>query len=206
MIGALNGTVLHVFEYKLIIEVGGVGYEVSVPSSIAQSLVGKEESTCRLYVTTYVRENEIRLFGFSELKAKQLFELLLSVSGIGPQTALVIVDRMTVEEFYYYVYAGDSGALVKVKGIGKKTAERMILELRDKIPQVAQPWPSAGKPASKPQESENEVFKDALSALVGLGYRRQEAAATLEKIPKGEHSVEALVRQSLGLLGKWKRT
>ena len=206
MIGVLTGSVLHVVGNKVLLDVGGVGYEIAVPSSLAHTLIGKEgESAYRLYITTVLRENDLRLFGFRDLKHKQLFELLLSTSGVGPLTALAIVDRMPVEDFYQHVYSGDSASLTKVKGIGKKTAERIVLELRDKIAQLAVAWPTAEQATATAQPL-GAAFEDALAALVGLGYRRQEAMKTLEQLPTGLSSTAELIRQSLASLGKWKRS
>lgn len=203
MIGALQGIVLHVLENKVLLDVGGVGYEVHVPPSIAFELVGREGGEPhRFYITTIVRENDLRLFGFRDLKTKQLFELLISVSGVGPQTAVAIVDKIAVEAFYQKVYTGNSEALVAIKGIGKKTAERMILELRDKIPQMGG-FPSASARDTTPLVTKDANFEDALAALVGLGYRRDEATRVLKEIAPGG-SVQEMIRQGLAALGKWK--
>lgn len=208
MIGALTGKLLGILgEQRILFDVHDVAYEISVPRSLLPRLQAQHDvqgaTQALLYVTTYVRENDLRLFGFGELAAKRLFELLLSISGVGPQLSLAIIDSMNSEDFYRKVYAGETEALTRIKGIGKKTAERLVLELRDKIPTVF------GVPARISRQGEagepraGGVASDVLEALLGLGYKRYEASAVIEEI-KGDKlaTLEGALREALTLLAK----
>jgi Holliday junction DNA helicase RuvA len=173
MIAHLRGKLLVKYPNQTIVEAGGVGYEVaiSVPTFSELPQPGSEVA---LHIHTHVREDAIALFGFLRTAEKQLFEKLLSVSGIGPKLAITILSGMAADEMVAAIRAGDVARLTRIPGIGKKTAERMVLELRDKLPA-----PPAGPEIVQPQLS--PVEEDVLSALVNLGYQRLAAEKALEK-------------------------
>lgn len=206
MIGALTGTVLHALDHKVILDVGGVGYEVFVPRSLPARLpLADQSASIRLYIYTHFKENDLRLFGFADLKTRQLFAMLLGVSGIGPQIALTIVDSMSVEAFYQKIYTGDSGDLCRIKGIGKKTAERLVLELKDKIAATVLQF-TPGAPRSllgiADVGSTDAATEDALAALISLGYSQSEALSALNKIPSGQASSGEKLKVALGVLSR----
>ena len=162
MIGFLQGQLLKLAPDRLLLDVAGVGYEVHIPLSTYYEIEkGGAAAKVRLYVHTYLRENEIALFGFLTEREKLLFEKLIGVSGIGPRLARVILSGMAPDDLLAALAAGDLGRLSSIPGVGKKTAERMVLELRDKVRELA-----AGLPEQLPAAD-----PDVVSALVNLGYR-----------------------------------
>ncbi len=193
MIAHLRGTLLSKHPNQAIVETHGVGYDVAitVPTFSELPAVGAEIS---LHIHTHVREDALSLYGFLRLSEKQLFEKLLTVSGIGPKLAITILSGMAAEEMVGAIRGGDVGRLTRIPGIGKKTAERMILELRDKLPAAGVAEVSA--PPMSPVE------EDVISALVNLGYQRAAAEKALARRAKGALSFESLFREALGLLSK----
>lgn len=189
MIGALRGVVIAKKPGLVLIETNGVGYEVHVPVSQATVPPGLGDQTF-LFVFTYVKEDAIQLYGFATEEEKFVFMKVLSVSGVGPRLALSILSTVTVEDFRQAVEAEDLSVITHIPGIGKKTAGRLILELKGKLP--------AGAASGR-----DSVFDDALSALVNLGYRRQDVQETLDRLSKeGIRDIERLVRESLLHLSK----
>src|SRR5215472_6169620 len=164
MIAHLRGKLLVKHPNQAIVEAGGVGYDVtiSVPTFSALPAGGGDVS---LHIHTHVREDQLALYGFLRFEEKQLFEKLLTVSGIGPKLAITILSGMAADEMVGAIRSGDVARLTKIPGIGKKTAERMVLELRDKLaPATSAPEPSP--PAM------SQVEEDVMSALLNLGYQR----------------------------------
>src|SRR5215475_10177344 len=163
MIAHLRGKLLVKHPNQVIVETGGVGYDVtiSVPTFSDLPAVGAEVG---LHVHTHVREDQIALYGFLRLAEKQLFEKLLTVSGIGPKLAITILSGMPADEMAGSIRGNDVARLTRIPGIGRKTAERMVLELRDKLP------PSTSEAPAVPTVS--VVEEDVLSALLNLGYQR----------------------------------
>ncbi|MGB9489373.1 MAG: Holliday junction branch migration protein RuvA [Terriglobales bacterium] len=198
MIAHLRGTLLVKHPNQAIVETHGVGYEVtiSVPTFSEMPAAGSEVA---LHIHTHVREDALSLYGFLRVGEKQLFEKLLTVSGIGPKLAITILSGMQAEEMTGAIRGGDVGRLTRIPGIGKKTAERMVLELRDKLPAVLE-----AAAASAPQNS--PVEEDVISALVNLGYQRTSAEKALLGARKaneaGTKNFEALFREALGGLSK----
>ena len=199
MIGSLKGTVAQLeAEYCIVDTAGGVGYRVFMPSAhLAQLVLGKE---IRIHVHTAVREDAILLYGFLSREYYDLFEILLTVSGVGPKMALGILSAIKPDAFYTAVSNKDIKMLVKLPGIGKKTAERMLLELKDKVSgsgdseDVVQEVAAAGG---------SGAVAEAIEALVSLGYSNSEIMPVLKEIPDcASLSGEAILRQALKLFAR----
>ena len=172
MIGRLTGTLAEKSPPQLLIDVNGVGYEVDVPMSSFYNLPGLGE---RVTLLTHfvVREDAQVLFGFLTHDERATFRLLVRISGVGPRTALSILSGLSVNELAQAVSLQESARLVKVPGIGKKTAERLLLELKGKL----------GDPITTPANIATEAHSDILQALLALGYNDREAAAALKALP-----------------------
>jgi len=196
MIAHLRGRLLDKHPNQAVIETGGVGYDVtiSVPTFTELSQVGTEVA---LHIYTHVREDTLALYGFGRPEEKQLFEKLLTVSGIGPKLAITILSGMPADEMVAAIRSGDVARLTRIPGIGKKTAERMVLELRDKLP-------PQGAEAVAAIPTLTAMEEDVLSALVNLGYQRVAAEKAVSVTAKNSKagSFEALFRDALGVLAK----
>ena len=198
MIAHLRGTLLEKHPNGAVVECSGVGYAVTLPVSTYTALP-EAGAEARLHVHTAVREDAIQLFGFSTTDEKAMFEHLIGVSGIGPKLAVTILSGIGVSDLAAAVLGGDAARLVRIPGVGKKTAERIVLELKDKF----QRWgsiaatPGAAKPAVL-----QPVEEDVLSALLNLGCARPAAEAALLKARQagGASDFESLFRKSLELL------
>ena len=194
MIGLLRGKLIEKRPNAVLLDVGGVGYQVQVPLSTFAAL-GALHSEATLLIHTHVREDQFSLFGFVTAREKQCFELLISASGVGPSLALKILSGMGIEQLVPAIRKGDLAALVLIPGVGKKTAERIVVELRDKL--AAVDVPESGKPATKSQ-----LESDVASALVNLGYDERSVERALEKArAAGGKDFETLLRESLQILG-----
>ena len=195
MIGQLRGRLADKRPSQILIDVGGVGYQVQVPLSTYASLGGLHDEVT-LLIHTHVREDALTLYGFLSSREKHFFELLLSASGVGPTLALKILSGMNVEELVPAIRHGDLVRLTKIPGVGRKTAERIVVELKDKLEVVAV---EAEKPAAA---SPAGVEADVLSALVNLGYdaRAAESAVAESKRASGDTNFEALLRSTLAAL------
>ena len=196
MIAHLRGTLLAKHPNQVVVETAGVGYEVniSVPTFSGLPSVGSEVA---LHIHTHVREDVIALYGFLHPAEKVLFEKLMTVSGIGAKLAITILSGMAADEMAAAIRGNDLARLTKIPGIGKKTAERMVLELRDKLP------PASGiAAATVPTMSAME--EDVLSALVNLGYQRAMAEKSLANVMKNgkSGSFDAMFREALAGLSK----
>lgn len=186
MIGSLRGILTAKRTGDIIVDVSGVGYQLIVPNSTLTELPAAGAEVF-LHVYTHVREDALQLFGFSAEVQKRLFTTLLGVSGVGPKVALGLVSGIPGDEFYRAVEEGDISTLTSVPGVGKKTAQRIVLELRGKLPEK--------------ETSLDRAFEDALSALLNLGYRKAEARRCLETaVGKGAEGVEGLLKESLRYL------
>lgn len=197
MIAHLRGTLLSKHPNQAIVETHGVGYDVviSVPTFSELPAAGAEVA---LHIHTHVREDALSLYGFQRLAEKHLFEKLLTVSGIGPKLAITILSGMPADEMVGAIRSGDLARLTRIPGIGKKTAERMVLELRDKLPA-----PTGTTEVSMTAAS--PVEEDVLSALVNLGYQRPAAEKALQTVTRGNKSTqnfEVLFREVLAGLSK----
>lgn len=196
MIAHLRGKLLAKRPNQVIVETTGVGYDVTitVPTFAELPQVGTEIA---LHIHTYVREDVLALYGFLRPEEKQLFEKLISVSGIGPKLAVTILSGMPADEMVTAIRRNDIARLTKIPGIGKKTAERMVLELRDKLPPL-------GAEAVTEIPTLTAVEEDVLSALTNLGYQRgvaEKAVTAIAKTGKAA-SFEAMFREALGVLSR----
>ncbi|HET7441484.1 MAG TPA: Holliday junction branch migration protein RuvA [Terriglobales bacterium] len=197
MIAHLRGKLLAKSPNQAIVETAGVGYDVviSVPTFSDLPTVGAEVA---LHIHTHVREDSLALYGFLRPAEKQLFEKLITVSGIGPKLAITILSGMPVAEMTGAIRGNDVARLTRIPGIGRKTAERMVLELRDKLP-VAEAGQVAATASANPME------EDVLSALMNLGYQRaaaEKALAAASRNGKAGQNFESLFRESLAVLSK----
>jgi Holliday junction DNA helicase RuvA len=190
MIGSLRGRITSKTPPQLSVEVGGVGYELEAPMSTFFHLpaVGQD---VRLLTHFVVREDAQLLFGFATEEERRLFRSLLKVSGIGPKIALALLSGMSVEAFIICVQNQDVAALVKVPGIGRKTAERMIVEMRDKLAATDSSPGAQVVPVGTTPEAE------AFGALTALGYKPAEATRLLKAVGPGTHTTEDLIRRAL---------
>jgi Holliday junction DNA helicase RuvA len=196
MIAHLRGTLLVKHPNQAVVEAHGVGYDVSisVPTFTEMPAAGAEVA---LHIHTHVREDALSLYGFLRLAEKRLFEKLLTVSGIGPKLAITILSGMPADEMVGAIRGNDLARLTRIPGIGKKTAERMVLELRDKLPVATGPSEMSAVVASPVEE-------DVVSALVNLGYQRAAADKALLAARSGKtaQSFDVLFRGALGSLSK----
>ena len=196
MIAQLRGVLLEKHPNQAIVETGGVGYDVTIPVSTFTKLPDAG-SEVRLRIHTHVREDALALYGFLTQDEKALFEKLISVSGIGPTLAVKILSGLAAPDLILSIRRGEVEKLVKLPGIGKKTAERMVLELRDKLPAV-----TGEEPAAPPAESLSPVDQDVLSALLNLGCARPQAETAVRKAKAagGALEFEPLFRRALELV------
>lgn len=204
MIAYLSGKLLEKEANTVIVEVNGVGYEVTIPLSTFYEL-GEIGSEISLRIFTLVREDALSLFGFRTLREKELFLKLISVSGIGAKSAVGILSGMSADEIINAIRSNNLVRLNSIPGIGKKTAERIVIELRDKINTISAGLPDEQKTVDSGKTlGTNDVYDDALSALSNLGYQRQAAEKALNQaLQEGiEMSVQKLLRRSLQLLAK----
>jgi Holliday junction DNA helicase RuvA len=196
MIALLRGVLLEKHPNQVIVETGGVGYDVTIPVSTFTHLpeAGVE---VRLRIHTHVREDALSLYGFLTQDEKALFEKLIGVSGIGPKLAVTILSGLAAPELIHSIRRGEVERLVRIPGIGKKTAERMVLELRDKLPAV-----SGDQPEQPAAAALTPVDQDVLSALLNLGCGRPQAEAAVRKAKAAGTTTEfePLFRRALELV------
>ena len=192
MIAQLRGTLGDKRPNQVLVDVGGVGYLVHIPLSTFYAL-GDLHSNVTLLIYTHVREDAISLYGFLSAREKHLFELLISASGVGPVLALKILSGMSVDDLVPAVRAGDLARLTRIPGVGRKTAERMIVELRDKLATMESP--EGARPPAAPTGTAGDV----VSALLNLGYEQRAAEQAVERAGKNgaADSFEALLRSAL---------
>jgi holliday junction DNA helicase RuvA len=194
VIAHLRGTILSKTPNSVILDCAGVGYELAISVATFTEL-GPEGAEARLHVHTHVREDALALFGFAELTEKRLFEKLLTISGIGPKLAITVLSGISAERLVGAIRAGDHATLTKIPGIGKKTAERVVLELKDKLDDM-----TGIAPQTTAAPSLGAIADDVLSALVNLGYPRpaaQKAVEAAAKDPAVANDFEKLFRASM---------
>jgi Holliday junction DNA helicase RuvA len=199
MIARLRGTLLEKHPNQVIVETGGVGYDVLIPVSTFSALPDAG-SEVRLRIHTHVREDALALYGFLTAEEKTLFERLISVSGIGPKLAITVLSGLNTSDLVFAIRNGQVDQLVRIPGVGKKTAERMVLELKDKLEGVGAT--GAAGAAEKPASLMSVVDQDVLSALMNLGCNRAAAEAAVRKAKAAgtETEFEPLFRKSLELV------
>lgn len=201
MIAYIKGIVTHRLVEAVYVNVHDVGYRVYVPSSV-QSQLQVGEETC-LYTYTNVREDAIQLYGFLTIEDYELFLMLISVSGVGPKLGLGILSAISPDQFVGLIISGDTKGLQKLPGIGKKSAERLVLELKDKIESlgIAGTFTSSGSISAlvKPPVG---VTEEVIEALMALGYSAQEVQPVVQDVYDGTQEVPELLKQVLAALGK----
>lgn len=195
MIGFLRGVLLQKNPQELLLDVGGVGYRILVPVSTFCRL-GDQGSQAQLLIHTHVREDQLNLYGFATGSELELFEKLISVSGVGPKVALGVLSGIETDDLVHAIRANDIARLTRVPGVGKKTGERLILELKDKLPHA---------PAeSRPPQAASPKRADLLSALANLGYSSAEAdrAANEALRQQPEAPLGDLLRDALRIISR----
>ena len=201
MIAFLTGRLVFKAPTHLTLDVQGVGYEVHIPLSTYYSLPSLDEITA-LNIHTHLREDAIQLFGFLSQSEKESFLLLTSVSGIGPKLALSVLSSLSVTDLVHAIQSEDVDKLATVPGIGKKSAGRIALELKDKVGKIQGVHPRSSDVGTPGLDSH---YEDALSALVNLGYRPQDAKDALKRVPKpatGFLALKELIREGLKELAR----
>lgn len=199
MIGYLKGVISHIFVNSCFIDVHGVGYRTYAPASTLDTLcVGQE---AMLYTYMSVREDAIVLYGFATQDEYDLFMLLIGVNGVGPKVALGILSAGTADSFRLAVHQKDIKGLTKMPGIGKKTAERIVLELQDKIGPVASEDAGAAALGNSAAPGLSDILAETLAALTSLGYSEQEVLPVAESHLAGCTTVEQLLKETLKALG-----
>jgi Holliday junction DNA helicase RuvA len=195
MIAFLRGRLLVKTPNRAIIECGGVGYDATISVATFTTLPA-EGAEARLHIYTHVREDQIALFGFAEPNEKRLFEKLLTISGIGPKLAITVLSGIDTDRLVTAIRGGDHATLTRIPGIGKKTAERVVLELKDKLEDM-----SVAAPSGAAVSTLGPVADDALSAMVNLGYARPIAQRAIEtalaKQPEAAADFEGLFRAAM---------
>ncbi|MDT8407833.1 MAG: Holliday junction branch migration protein RuvA [Methylococcales bacterium] len=196
MIGYLSGILRGKTPPSLLIDVGGVGYELDAPMTTFYDLPNLGDNVV-LYTHLVVREDAHQLYGFAAEAERALFRTLIKITGVGPRLALTLLSGLNAEQFHSVIHQGDVTALVRLPGVGKKTAERLIIELKDRLPKstVASLGATPSTPAAL---SDNQAQTEALGALSALGYKAQEAERLLQAVPdKAGKSAETLIRLAL---------
>ena len=196
MIGQIEGTIIEKNPPEILVEVAGITYEILVPMSTLYQLPESGELV-RLHTHFSVREDAQTLYGFFDAETKKMFRSLVRVNGVGPKMALGILSGMSVEDFVQAVRNNDSEAMVRMPGIGKKTAERLMIEMRDKMIE----WGSDDNVGSDlPSQTKSSFTKDAEIAMINLGYKPQQAARAIAQVLKVNPEIndsEELIRFSL---------
>jgi Holliday junction DNA helicase RuvA len=189
LIGRVQGTILEKSPQHVVVDVHGLGYEIDIPLTTYFEL-GDTGAAIVLFTHLVVREDAQLLFGFATAAERELFRLLIKVNGVGPKLAVAILSGVDAHSFARCIQNSDVKTLTSLPGVGKKTAERLIIELRDRLPNL----PQAGAVV---QRVVDDFMSDAETALIGLGYKPQEAARALAQVEDPSASVEMLIRQAL---------
>lgn len=202
MIAQLSGKLVHKQPNSVIIDTGGVGYEVTIPLSTFY-VIGDVETQATLKIHTNVREDAIQLFGFATSAEKELFLKLTSVNGIGPKAAISLLSGLSVLDLIRAIKDNDLTKLTTVPGVGRKTAERLVVELRDKLGKISIE-DAAFAAGTSPANMESPVRDDTIAALMALGYPRPVAEKAVDTALKeeGDRSIEAVLKKSLRRLSR----
>ena len=203
MIAFLSGKLIEKGANSVIIDVGGVGYEVAIPLSTFYQL-GETGSDVQLRIYTHVREDAIQLYGFSTTRDRELFLKLIAVQGVGARSAITMLSGMNADEIITAIRANNLAKLTAIPGVGKKTAERLVVELRDKMADIGAGGAVGPAAGSGSGDNGDSMFDDALSALVNLGYQKNAAEKALQQAAESgtEMSVQKLLRAALQRLAK----
>lgn len=206
MIAHLSGTLLSKQATSVIVDVSGVGYEVTIPLSTFYDLEDLG-SMVSLRIYTHVREDALQLYGFKTARERELFLKIISVTGIGPKLGITLLSGMSADEMIASIRTNNLARLTLIPGVGRKTAERLIMELREKVADLssAQLEEELGaKPEAGPEATEDTVRADALSALLNLGYQRSGAEKAIDAALSegGDNTVESVLRRSLKKLAR----
>jgi Holliday junction DNA helicase RuvA len=185
----VQGTILEKSPQHVVVDVHGLGYEIDIPLTTYFEL-GETGAAIVLFTHLVVREDAQLLFGFATAAERELFRLLIKVNGVGPKLAVAILSGVDAHSFARCIQNSDVKTLTSLPGVGKKTAERLIIELRDRLPNLPQP-------GAVVQQVVDDFMSDAEAALIGLGYKPQEAARALAQVEDPSASVEMLIRQAL---------
>lgn len=200
MIGWLNGKIVDAAEPgKLVLDVHGVGYDVETSLS-TYFQVEQETLPISLFIHTVVREDAFLLYGFLHKEERALFRSLIKVNGVGPKLAIAVLSSMPVHDFIRCIQQEQVSLLTKIPGVGKKTAERLVVEMKDSLRQGLKEFPTPASSLSNESNMSNSGFaiqQEAISALEALGYKAQEAARTIQAIDDGQKSAENLIREAL---------
>lgn len=206
MIAHLSGTLLSKQATSVIVDVSGVGYEVTIPLSTFYDLADVN-STVQLRIYTHVREDTLQLFGFKTARERELFQKIITVSGIGPKLGITLLSGMNADELIASIRTNNLARLTLIPGIGRKTAERLIMELREKVAELSSTQLEeefGAKPEASAEPTEDSVRADALSALLNLGYQRSSAEKAIDSAlgEGGDLTVESILRRTLKKLAR----
>ena len=201
MLSYVKGTLECKYKDYIVIESGGIGYKIYT-SLISMESIGQLGENVKAYTTLYVREDIMNLYGFATLEELSMFELLISVSGIGPKAAISLLSILTPARFGFAVITDDSDILAQAQGIGKKTAQRIILELKDKIKKQKTQDVDMLKDKQSNLSCESNNVYEAIDALMILGYNKAESTKAIAKIRYENSSIEEIIKQALNILSK----
>ncbi|MFY9178774.1 MAG: Holliday junction branch migration protein RuvA [Venatoribacter sp.] len=196
MIGRLQGIILEKQAPELLLDVNGVGYELLAPISTFAQL-GRVGEPATLYTHLAIREDAHQLYGFAQKSDRTLFRTLIKVSGVGPKLALGILSGMDIEAFANCIQHEDLKSLTKLPGVGKKTAERLIIEMRDRLKEWQSSAPLWAQVEQNEKAQADAMLQEAESALIALGYKPQDASKMLLKVAKDAQTAEELIRLAL---------
>jgi Holliday junction DNA helicase RuvA len=204
MISYIHGDLVYKTETSVVVDTGGVGYEISVPSG-SELFLSSPGDQVKVHTVMIVKEDEMSLYGFSDRESVLLFKLLLTVSGVGAKAAMAILSAMSIREVASVITFGDATALTRANGVGKKTAERIILELSDKISKLPIAV-SSGNVSGQTSDSSasgavREAKNEAIEVLLSLGYSRTEAGSAVQNAPDEVKTAEEYIKFALQNLG-----
>lgn len=200
MIGYIHGNLAYKLENAVVIDTGGVGYEIFIPSN-SPIFLAREGEDVRVFTVMIVKEDEMSLYGFSDRESVNLFRQLLTVSGVGAKAAMAILSALSAADTVKAITFGDAAMLTRANGIGKKSAERIILELSDKVGSGLGSGLHTGAAATGSVGAANDPKADAIEALLTLGYSRSEAGAAIMSIDGADLKVEDYVKRALRNMG-----
>jgi Holliday junction DNA helicase RuvA len=193
MIHYIKGVVTDSYGGMIVLEANGIGYEINVPAnSPAYLKAGTGETVC-IYTAMMVREDDVSLYGFADRDSLAMFRMLLTVSGVGGKAALAILSSMTLRQLVQAIAYGDDASITKAPGVGKKTAQRVVIDLKDKV----KVFESLATDISAPQPEKGSNREAAAKALMALGFSRTEAMESMAAVPEGDYSTEEYVRLAL---------